>query len=257
MIDITGQKFGSWTVISMAGQYKNRSFMWLCECECGKRKIVHGEHLRNGRSKSCGCTRNHAIIHGDCNSRLYRIWRAMNARCRKHKNYGGRGISVCCEWAEYKNFKEWAISNGYTDDLTIDRVNNDGNYEPSNCRWVSMHEQSRNRRTNVFITYNGKTQVISDWANELGLRFETIARRHKCGWSVEECLFGRNTFDYNVDSDHNYRNRQKFITHEGKTQNLYQWSKEKGINYNTLMKRHKNGWFDDECILGRRKTPCS
>ena len=162
VIDLTGQKFGRLTVIARAGTTKTRdkSATWLCKCDCGNTSIVKGSRLRSGRIKSCGCWRFECVSeantkHGACKggkrSRLYRIWSGMIRRCTdiKHKdfkNYGGRGIIVCGEWKDYEPFKDWALCNGYADNLEIDRINTDGDYTPENCRWVTDYENANNRR---------------------------------------------------------------------------------------------------------------
>jgi hypothetical protein len=115
----------------------------------------------------------------------------MKHRCVSNKRYYSRGISVCDEWQQFLPFEKWALNNGYDESLTIDRIDNNGNYQPDNCQWVSRYEQARNRSTNIFITYDGRTQIALDWANELGLSYDTICRRYKKGWSDEECLFGK------------------------------------------------------------------
>ena len=156
LIDLTGQVFSRWTVL----QYdctKNGEAYWLCKCTCGTVRSVNGYHLRSGRSTSCGCysaelTRENfpRTTHGlkKSNPRLYRIWQCMLNRCRRQKDkyyqrYGGRGISVCEEWHSFPQFYEWAVANGYKDNLTIDRIDVDGNYEPSNCQWLTMAENSK------------------------------------------------------------------------------------------------------------------
>lgn len=139
-----------------------------------------------------------ATKHGEAHGRLYSVWNMMKQRCGDpnnayYKNYGGRGIKVCDEWKEYTAFRDWAITNGYDETAehgkcTIDRINNNGNYEPGNCRWVSKKEQARNRRSNRFIEYNGKRQTLAEWAEETGIYALTIHNRLKSGWSVEEAL---------------------------------------------------------------------
>lgn len=156
--DLAGQKFGRLTVIEKSHP-KNKKTFWLCECDCGNTTIVSGQDMKNGRIKSCGCIRkergNH-FIHGDSHKRLHNIWSLMFQRCYNpkasgYKNYGGRGISICDEWRKYPVFKDWALANGYADDLTIDRIDNDGNYEPSNCKWSTYKEQAQNKRNTNFF----------------------------------------------------------------------------------------------------------
>lgn len=194
-----GKKFGRLTVIKKVGVDNRRYLTWLCKCDCGSEVIVRGVNLRNGNTKSCGCItreRMHKLnlATGECKSRLYRIWICMKTRCTnnkipQYKDYGGRCISICDEWKhDYKTFRDWALSHGYRDDLSIERINNDGNYEPSNCKWGTLHEQNRNRRSNNMITFNGKTQCALDWALEFGMKPNTLFARFHRGWSVEKTL---------------------------------------------------------------------
>ena len=149
-IDLSGQMFGRWQVLRY-DCLKNGDAYWICKCDCGTVRSVNGYNLRSGRSVSCGCysveiTRSNppGVRHGlkKANPRLYRIWQCMLNRCRRkngadYKAYGGRGISVCKDWHKFPLFYEWAMANGYADNLTIDRINVDGNYEPSNCQWLT------------------------------------------------------------------------------------------------------------------------
>lgn len=123
-------------------------------------------------------------------ARLRQIWADMKKRCSRprYENYYGRGISVCEEWMDFFVFRSWALSHGYSDDLTIDRIDNDGNYEPQNCRWATMREQSNNRRSNHILTYNGESATISEWARRTGINKRTIKNRLNWGWSVERAL---------------------------------------------------------------------
>lgn len=159
VIDITGKTFGHLTVLSPASRpktTKENGQFWLCRCTCGKEKVVHGHSLRRGQTKSCGCLQKEkATKHGMKGTRLYTIYLSIKQRCyyTKHihyKDYGGRGIKMCDEWLDkengFTNFYKWAIANGYSDDLSIDRINVDGNYEPNNCRWANMFTQAWNRR---------------------------------------------------------------------------------------------------------------
>lgn len=167
-----GSKFGKLTVIKdISSLYKNRGSYWLCKCSCGAEKVVRGCHLNSGKVMSCGCFRNEILrtSGGLSKTRIYRIWAQFRNRCKNknhsfYKYYGGRKIYVCTEWDDdFLNFYNWAINNGYRDDLTIDRIDVNGNYCPENCRWVDKKIQARNRRNNIWIFYNGKNDLLCNW----------------------------------------------------------------------------------------------
>jgi hypothetical protein len=172
----------------------------MCECDCGKEKEILGKDLKNGNTKSCGCLRREEMskrrtIHGESDIRLHIIWTGMRQRCErptqeKHKkDYRDRGIAVCAEWHTYTNFRNWALANGYTENLTIDRIDNNKGYYPENCRWTDNKTQANNRRTNHNITFNGDTHTISQWAEIIGIKYNTLHRRLTIsGWSVEKAF---------------------------------------------------------------------
>ena len=152
-VDISGQRFGRLRVVKHAWISKDRKACWICICDCGKECIAVGRRLRSGRTKSCGCLRHETTILGiDSSSRIYKIWKGMLYRCYNpnspdFKYYGNRGINVCPQWHHIELFHGWALSHGYAKDLTIDRIDNDGNYAPDNCQWITLAKNSRRRFT--------------------------------------------------------------------------------------------------------------
>ncbi|MEY8517192.1 AP2 domain-containing protein [Lachnospiraceae bacterium 29-84] len=201
-IDLTGQKFERLKVISYAGMNKNRKALWECECKCGNVKIILGESLRLGKTKSCGCLSNEKAskalhdfntTHGESRTRIYTIWnnmmqRVLNKNNKRYKDYGGRGIGICEDWKDFENFRKWALVNGYNDELTLDREDNDGDYCPQNCRWVDWDTQRNNKQQSRKINYKGETKTITQWAKECGISRETIRDRINAGWSIEKAL---------------------------------------------------------------------
>lgn len=199
-VDLTGQRFGRLTVVDRAENDKRNQAKWHCRCDCGTDVVVYSYNLRNGNSKSCGCLNRENLhsgmrtTHGDRRTRLYRIWCNMLDRCNnihasRFPNYAGRGISVCQEWHEYTSFKDWAIRNGYRDDLSIDRIDVNGNYEPCNCRWATKEIQDNNKRRSHFLLFKGKKMTISQWSSEVGIPASVIENRiNRLGWSVDKAL---------------------------------------------------------------------
>ena len=197
--DLTGQRFGRLTVRKMAGRGNSKQILWECECECGGSTIAPTYHLNSGHTKSCGCYRKEKatetgakfIKHGMKNTRMYAIWRTMKQRCQDADNsdYGGRGIKVCDEWRDsFEAFRDWALANGYRDDLTIERNDTDGDYCPENCRWATMVEQQNNKRNNRRLTYNGETRTVPEWARITGIPVTIIYNRMNYGWPTERIL---------------------------------------------------------------------
>lgn len=196
-----GEQFGLWEVMQEA---KDRKL--LCRCRCGTEKEVQKKHLLSGKTTSCGCLRNQKSSermkennpciakHNMYKSRLYGIWSNIKDRCYnsnngKYQNYGGRGIKLCEEWQEFVPFKEWALSNGYNDTLTIDRMDFNGDYEPNNCRWITIQEQQYNKCNNHLLTYNGRTQTLMEWAKERGIKYNTLHTRINRGrWDIGRAL---------------------------------------------------------------------
>ena len=192
-IDLTGQKFGRWTVLAFHSIAYDHS-RWLCRCECGIVQPVRGTLLKGGGSKGCrrcGATRHG---HGKSGERSpeYQSWgsmltRCQNARAPDYDRYGGRGIAVCERWLTFDNFLA-DMGPRPSPKHTLDRINNNGNYEPSNCRWATSKEQARNRRDNRILTLNSTTMCCADWANEIGMSKTILCYRLKHGWSIERSL---------------------------------------------------------------------
>ena len=199
MHELVGSKFGRLTVCAIKQCENSKRNLLQCQCECGNTTFVSRCDLVSGKTKSCGCLRKEttAIMrktHGQSNSRLYRIWNAMKERCQcttniQYKDYGGRGIAVCDEWKNsFESFSNWALSNGYADNLTIDRIDTNDNYCPENCKWSTEKEQNSNKRNNHILSYNGKSQTIQQWSEETGICFTTILYRVNHGWPIERAL---------------------------------------------------------------------
>lgn len=194
--NLVGNKYNRFTVIDSTNETNYDGKLWLCKCECGTIKKIAARSLVGGRIKSCGCLLKEKAIsthtkHGDYKSRLYQIWEGMKRRCNnpKFKNYadyGGRGIRVCDEWNDFITFKKWATSNGYKDDLTLERKDVNGNYDPTNCKWATRTEQQRNRRSNFNITIDGVTKTLAEWCEITGIKRATVNWRRKRGWKQED-----------------------------------------------------------------------
>lgn len=192
-INMIGKQFGRLTVISEVPRCGCNAIKYLCVCQCGNEKVVRGMLLRNGNTKSCGCLRNEETkirnsTHGKSKTRLYNIYNLMLRRCNneKHhayKNYGGRGISV--DFCSFDDFYVWAMENGYSENLTLDRIDNDGNYSSQNCRWVTRKQQSNNKRNNV--KYMG--MPLAKACEMFGINYNTVkTRKNKYGYSLEQAL---------------------------------------------------------------------
>lgn len=203
MIEIQiGDVFGRLTVIASLGSRKfgnNKLRFYLCECVCGKSKEVPAIRLLSKITRSCGCLRIETTVsrfttHNLHNHLLYSKWGGMISRCENtkgefYKDYGERGIVVCEQWRkDFKTFYDWSILNGWRKGLSIDRINVNGNYEPSNCRWITMKEQSRNRRNSRYISYKGISLLVSEWADELKMKRPGFFQQINKGKSIEAIL---------------------------------------------------------------------
>ncbi len=192
-----GKKYGRWTVVAFSHTGERNRRFWLCRCQCGTERAVIGTTLTCGRSRSCGCIAadfltKHGFCRVACVSPAWRTWSAMIQRCynprnNEFANYGGRGIAVCERWRD-------AFTNFLSDmgekppGLSIERIDNNGNYEPGNCRWATQKEQSRNMRKNVFFSYGGTSLIIQDWSEKTGIKTGTISKRLSRGWTFDKAI---------------------------------------------------------------------
>lgn len=193
-LHLIGKRFGRLKVIERAENNRFGQTRWKCVCDCGKIIITTGNSLQRGSSTSCGCYNKEIIKknlpdntrHHLSRTPLYRCWSLMKERCKNSKrkdwmNYGGRGISVCDEWLISDNFFSWALSNGYEEGKTLDRIDVNGNYCPENCRWATPKEQGRNKRNNIHVEIDGKDYVLSELAELYDLGYETLWQRYRYG----------------------------------------------------------------------------
>lgn len=215
MLDLTGMRFGRLTAIQKtekpSAELKTRHTFWKCKCDCGNITIVPTDRLRAGITRSCGCLRNEISVeqikkynnehpernnktHGKSGKRIYDTYQHMINRCyqksnRQYPSYGGRGIRVCDEWLKDPcNFFDWAEKSGYSDHLTIDRIDVNGNYEPDNCRWADLKTQANNRRNTVMVVYDGQKRPISDISAITGIKHGTLWYRKKHGFTDKEIV---------------------------------------------------------------------
>ena len=187
------QKFNRLTVVKYS-HTKNYKKYWECICDCGKTTFVSTYKLKSLSTQSCGCAKlKNGFSTNVKTHRIYQTWsdmkqRCFNPKCKNYKYYGLRGIKVCEEWMKFEPFYNWAMKNGYSDDLTIERTNVNGNYEPSNCTWITHKIQMRNTRCSVFLMYNGDNKTIAEWSEITGISQKTIAQRIKRNWIAKDVL---------------------------------------------------------------------
>lgn len=193
-----GERYGRLMIISTA-QWKNKQWYYNCICDCGEKVIVGIKSMMDKNTVSCGCYNREvlkkiATKHGKRHTRLYGIWKTMKSRCYnekfpKYQKYGARGIKICEDWKnDFKKFYEWANQNGYSENLSIDRIDVNGDYEPKNCRWVNAKIQANNKTTNRYVQYKGEVKSIAEWASILNMNCATLRGRLNAGWSVEKAF---------------------------------------------------------------------
>ena len=201
-IPMIGRRFGRLTVIDESGRDKYNNATWICKCDCGNvTRPISSTALRSGNTRSCGCYKidkcaERLTTHGMSRTRLYKIWQNMNNRCYiescgRFGRYGGRGITVCDEWRNsFESFRDWALANGYRDNLTIDRKDNDKGYSPDNCRWATRREQQNNRECSIVVEVNGEPRTLSSLAIEHGVKYHTLWRRYIRGATGPDLIRG-------------------------------------------------------------------
>jgi hypothetical protein len=238
LIDLTGMVFGKWTVIEKGPIGENTS--WKCRCECGSVRLVKSHYLRNGRSKHCGCTQ--WVKHGMSKTPEWTCWQNMIHRCERVKHpeyirYGARGITVCERWrTSFENFLE-DMGVRPSKEHSIDRVDTNGNYCKSNCRWATKKTQAQNTRRNRLVTYKGETKCVSEWSRTLGIPASGLRLRILSGWSADDAIETPFT-----------ECPPRMMTLDGVTKSLSEWSRLLGINSTTLSQRANYGWSDERIL---------
>lgn len=243
-----GKKFGKWTIISFSYKDKYNHPFYKCKCECGCIKDVDIYRLKYGHSLACSRCRYNEKTVPLYIKRLRRIYHNIKQRCYnpkspKYKDYGGRGVVVCEDWKNNSNlFIEWALNNGYKDEYTIDRIDNNGNYCPENCRWSDIETQANNKRTNHYLFYKGKTYTVSSFCKTFNLNRLVISQRiNRYGYDNPELLLKK--------SLSGYKNRKLFATINGKKKSIVEWCEQLKINYSSVYNRiHRYGFSPEKAI---------
>lgn len=239
-IDLTGQRFGKLVVVQRIEKPESRRTMWKCICDCGKEHSVTQEHLSSGHTKSCGCLKKKYNI---SDKRIFSIWMNMKARCDKpnrkdRKYYYEKGITYCVDWKDYSLFEKWALENGYEDNLTLDRIDDTGNYEPSNCQWITFAEQQKRKSGNTWITHDGQTKTLSDWAREFDVHPATLKSRLDLGYSFEEALLKKKRIN----------KTSIVVDYKGEKMSITQLSEKLNVSVSMVSKRLKKGDSIEEII---------
>ena len=244
-LNLVGQTFSHLTAIERDPAKTEKNAFWVCRCVCGGKVSVRSMALRNGQAFSCGCIRkerdNGCTTHGQSRSPLYQIWRTMIARCElpsqdSYKYYGGRGISVCPRWRA--SFEAFAEDMGpRPDGFSLNRIDNDGNYEPGNVEWADKVTQANNTRWNRMVTLRGETMTMAQWARSADLPYDLVAGRIFCGWSEEEALTTPPRLAANEK-----------VSAFGKTMTLSEWSEKTGIDRGTIRNRIEADWTYEDAL---------
>lgn len=194
VVDLTGKKFNMLKVLKLAYIKDKKVCYWLCECDCGNRKIINGNDIKSGNTKACGCQKGKLTKYKIQNKKLYKKWQHMKDRCYKekdvsYKNYGARGIKVCEEWKDFDNFAKWSLNNGYSEELELDRIDPNKGYYPSNCRYITKLENIRNRRITLKYDYNGEVLTLKELATKYNIPYKTLwARIRKYKMTAKQAI---------------------------------------------------------------------
>ena len=248
--DLTGRRFGRWTVL---GKTDTRT-MWECRCDCGTLRAVNAKNMQSGGSKSCGCLHRQIAAessrtHGAYGTPLHTRWLSMLSRVtnpnqqRTWANYGGRGITVCDRWRKFENFAE-DMGPTFVPGLELDRIDNDGGYEPGNCRWATLKEQARNRRNNRRVEVDGLTLTAQEWGERLGINPDNIRRRLRDGWSVERAL----------EPGDGRGRRGQLLEFGGIELTVAEWADRAGIDRLTIYSRLRHGWSVERALTAPVQT---
>lgn len=252
-----GKKYGRLTILS----FEKRGYKMFahCKCDCGNEKDVCMSLLINNNTTSCGCkkkekttekNKSNATYNGESKTRLYRCYKSMIYRCnypscKDYMYYGKRGIKVCSEWEDYNIFKSWALENGYDDTLTIDRIDTDGDYEPSNCRWITIEEQQKNKRPESIFThdmpveYNGVVKTLSEWSDCFDIPYRIVRERYLHGWDIESIL---NT---------PIKKRNIILEYKGISDTINNWADRFNLPHSTFKNRLYSNNYDIETIVNK------
>lgn len=265
--DLSGQQFGKLTAISCVGTNKKGNALWRCLCDCGNETTVVSYQLTMGKTKSCGCAKretpdrykNYTSIKQE-NPRLYTIWSGMKQRCfnpksKSYRNYGARGIVVCDEWKEsFSSFCSWSKEHGYSDSLSIDRIDPNGNYCPENCRWIPINDQTKNTRltfNNRKITINGVTKTLLEFAEESGISPNLLSLRISRGMREDRLLLPI----IHPGEERPYQkthNGGRLVTINGETHNIKQWCRIYKISPTLVYLRIKRGFTIEKAITTKK-----
>lgn len=244
--DLSGRRFGRLSIIKKVPNRKATAATWLCRCDCGNEKIITGPNLRRGATKSCGCLRRDMMraartTHGGSYSPTYNAWSRMKGRCHNPNSddfpdYGGRGITVCERWRD--NYKAFLADMGQCPpEMSIDRINNDGNYEPSNCRWATATEQANNKRNVPLYEFNGQRLSVAEWSRHTGISTSVLSARLSRGWTIKRAL-----------TTPAKKCPPRLLEHNGEILPLTEWGRRLGTGPETIAMRIKAGWTVEQAV---------